>query len=455
MPRPSTSTNGRRAVGARNAIAPKLHFLNLPLELRENIISYLSSEETPHSLLSLLQVNRQLYEEAKPFLFRRPLSFDGQGELFAWLRIVSRHDLGHVSDITFKLHDIKPDEIVGALGKRLKQAGRARSNADSASLARDNPYHEACELEVKKIGGAFLSMPNVKNLSLIPCTETDPRPSQRMLVQFSKILSRCFPKIERLQSRERSLPINFVTNKPRLRKLQIPSLMASSCAEMVAVFTSLNVKQLAIYGCVTLPGLPVPPTQIVADMLRAVRPLRELTLYESDVELVSRDVAHELLITSPDALDKHLQSLRTLKILIQYTPDIPRARTVLGQLRKVLSTSRVERLEMAESLLFMLDHGLPRTLNTYVVRLDRPCTAEMDLSERLEHVSKRFEILTKKLKCSDPCPLPNLREVIILFESDEDEEEIQDLEGLAEAYSLFEGTNVRLSWMLAERHASL
>ena len=462
--RPPTE-NGRRHAAAttttttttRNTSTPSIHLLSLPLELRESIFSFLVVEESSETLLNLILVNRQLYKEAKPFLFKRPLLFEGQSELFIWLDSVNPSDLRHVADLTIQLHDIRPDEIVGALGKRLRQADRARLDGGSQGPStRDNPYHEACELEVKRIGEAFSLMPNVRKLSIFPCTEADPRPSHRMLIQFSKMLARSFPKLETLFSKEKSLPINFVTNKPRLNRLQIPSFCSSSCAETAAVFSSLSINRLAFYGASSAPTTSsVPHTEVVADALRAVRPLQELTLYESDVKLLSRDVAHELFVRSPDAIGKHLQSLRSLKILVEYTPEIPRASITLNNLRKFLLASHVERLEMAEPLVFTLDHRLPRSVSTYVIRLDRPDSSG-DLSERFENLVERFEHLTNNLFCCGENQLPNLKEIVIVLDSEEDQEEIEESEEkLVQARGLFTGTNIKLRWTLADCHPSL
>lgn len=457
MPRRPPTENGRRNAGTRKASSlPHLHFLSIPLELRENIFSYLVDDESPDGLLQLLLVNRQLFEEARPFLFKRPLIFEGQSELFGWLRRIEFDDLRHVTDLTFQLQDIKPDEIVGALGKRLRQTDGDRANGLQSQSIKDNPYYEACELEVKKIGQAFAMMPNVKKLSIVPCTEGDPRPSHRMLIHFSRMLARCFPHLETLLSRESSLPINYVSNKPRLKRLQVPSRCPSSSAEVASVFRTLHqVTKLAIYGCSSGAAPTVPHTEIAAEVLRAVRPLEELTLYEPDVKHVGQDVGHEVLVKSPDAICKHLRSLNTLKVLIEYTHEIPGAGTILQQLHKLFQHSKFERLELSESLIYMMGPRLPSSITSLVTRLDKPSKSDSDLAERIEDLASYFEKVTDNLKLGEDSVLPNLEEVVILFEPDEDMEELEDSEELAQAESLFDGTDVSLRWRLSDCHASV
>lgn len=442
MPRttPASGRGGGKLARGQTASHCRLHLLSVPLELREHVYQYLVNEDESESLLNLLEVNHQVSREAKPFLFKRRLFFRGQHDLFSWLRRVGREFLRHVADVSFQLHDIKPDEIVGALGKRLRRAERTSANG----AAVDNPYHEACDHEVQRIAEAFSLMPNVKYFSIMPCTEADPRPSYRMLSTFSRMLARCFPNLHTLRNKESSLPINLITNKPKLRLLQIPSRTPSSSAEVAACFAALPVTSLAVYGAPEPIIGHVPHRDVVAEMLRAVRPLTALTLFESDVKYLPQDVAHDALVKSPDAIGKHLQSLKTLKILVEYNAEIPRASATLSQLQKFLRFSGINRLEMAEPLIFTLDHRLPPSIETFLIRLDRPSSPDMELSERVENLVDQFETLTNELKRPGGARLPNLKVVVIVLGDYEDEDEIEDLEELQQAKDLFQGTGIRL-----------
>ena len=445
MPRstPRTAKGGSSATRGQKLSNCRLQLLSVPLELREHVYRYLVNDEEPESLLNLLEVNHQLLREAKPFLFKRKLVFHGQHDLFSWVRRVDREFLRHVADVKFQLHDIKPDEIVGALGKRLRQAERSAAKG----AIEDNPYHEACDHEVRRIAEAFSLMPNVKNFSIIPCTGSDPRPSYRMLSVFSRMLARCFPNLHTLRNKESSLPINFITNKPKLRHLQIPSQTPSSSAEVAACFAAVSITEFSVYGAPEPIIGHAPYRDVVAEMLRAVRPLHTLTLFESDVKYLPQDVAHDVLVKSPDAVGKHLQSLRTLKILVEYNPEMPRASATLSQLHKFLKCSSINRLEVAEPLIFTLDRRLPPSIETFVIRLDRPGIPDSDLSDRIENVVDHFEILTNELKRPGGARLPNLKEVVIVVEDHEDEEEVEDLEELQQARDLFHGTGIRLKVM--------
>ena len=98
---------GKKGSSAQAPRKPKLQFLTIPLEIREHIYNDLLRVR-PASLFDLLLTNRQLAREGKPFLYRQPLTFDGQSELVDWLRNADRACLRHVVEIHFKLHDIDP-----------------------------------------------------------------------------------------------------------------------------------------------------------------------------------------------------------------------------------------------------------------------------------------------------------------------------------------------------------
>ena len=176
MPRPgSKPSRGRSKATAFSPRENKL--LKLALELRENIYIHVLRMSSS-SLFNLLFVNRQMLREVTPFIFKRPLTFDGQSELFGWLDRTDPQYLRHVVDVRFKLHDIDPDKIVGALGKRLQQANITRASGSRGPDTRDNPYYEACRLDLARIESSFRLLPNIRKLTILACTDRDPQPRE-------------------------------------------------------------------------------------------------------------------------------------------------------------------------------------------------------------------------------------------------------------------------------------
>lgn len=209
----------------------RLQFLTIPLEIREHIYNDLL-DVMPSTLFDLLLTNRQITREAKPFLYRQPLIFDGQSEFVDWLRNADRTYLRHVVEIHFKLHDIDPAKIVGALGKRLRQAPAARD-------CDDNPYEEACNQEIARLGNCFKYLPNVKSFTILPYSRNDARPPCEMLEAFADMLGDQLPNLRSLTYYEELLSITFLSSFEKLRHLRFPGVSTSSRAEVVETFRSL------------------------------------------------------------------------------------------------------------------------------------------------------------------------------------------------------------------------
>lgn len=55
---------------------------------------------------------RQIYSEAQPFLFKRPLIFASQHELYRWLEMVGPQHLHHVIDLRISLADVDMSQVL-------------------------------------------------------------------------------------------------------------------------------------------------------------------------------------------------------------------------------------------------------------------------------------------------------------------------------------------------------
>ncbi|KAL8947403.1 MAG: hypothetical protein Q9222_006311 [Ikaeria aurantiellina] len=159
---------------AIQSLAKLPRLLMIPLELREQIYEELLHDQ-PATLFNLLSVNHEISVEVRPWLFRQPLTFNGQQSLFGWLSRVDPKLLGYVEDIRLRMHDIDPEKIVGALGERLR---RARSR-DHTSIG--SPYQEACYEEACRVGCALEQLSKLKSFTLLPTMGPDPQPPSGML----------------------------------------------------------------------------------------------------------------------------------------------------------------------------------------------------------------------------------------------------------------------------------
>ncbi len=320
MLRPSAKPSKPKTNGkARAAVRSPPRLLTIALELREVVYNHVLND-APSSLTNLLVVNRQLSTEVLPFQFKRHLTFAGQAELFEWLDNVDHEFLHHVVDASFTLHDIDPEKIVGALGKRLRQANLANArNSPMVDQSKGNPYHEACDLEMRKIGEAFRLIPNLKELTIATTDDGDPKPPLRMLSSFSKMLAHRFPHLHTLSSDEDNMPVDYVANKPKLRRLQFPAISTSTNAEVHQHFSNLRLTDLEVYRFAHHDP-SAPRRRILSQVFRSLPPLQSLLL--SDHSDHEPDLLYEAFVHCEDTLAKHKSSLRRLTFSSEFVEDV-------------------------------------------------------------------------------------------------------------------------------------
>ena len=358
----------KKAAPTKAIARSRLRFLTIPLELREHIYTDLLNS-SPSTLFDLLLTNRQLADEAKPFLYRQPMIFDGQGEFVSWLRSIDRGCLRHVVDLHFKLHDIDPAMIVGALGKRLRQASPDND---------DNPYQEACELEVERIGKLFRHLPNIRSFTILPYESGDARPPYDMLVAFADMLEDQFPNLRSLTNYEELLPITFLTHYGKLQHLRFTGVSTSSRAEVIRTFRKLpELTNLEIWR----PDANIEDDRYekmsevigagrcnIAEILGALPQLRALSYREYALSArpsAAFNPVRKTIFESLNMLEK-TSSLRSLQILT----NIDLLSRVQEKFEAFISSSRS--LRQLESYYDDMPafEDLPRTTEAVIMRLD-------------------------------------------------------------------------------------
>ena len=384
MPRSALKSLKARSKPKATVAQNGSQFLELALELREIIYGHLVYDH-PSALFGLLTVNRQLAREVKPFLYRQPLTFDGQSELFGWLSKVDHGYLSHVVDVRFKLHDIDPAKIVGALGRRLQQANISRKSGSRGPDTEDNPYFEACHLDLKRVLCAFQLLPNVRHLTILSSTEGDPEPHHRTMDTFSKLLGNCFPNLCSLTSEEDQFPTVCLASKPKLRRLRFPATTTTDDNETANIFRNLALRELEIcrlphhtasgaeeYGC-------------LRPMLYTLPPLHSLTIFEAagaETPNLVREVFAGYDRSTNPAMRKHLCSLRTLKLLAEPGPGY----SPMNVTTTFLESSYVRHIEYLDSWSPLYDR-LPSTIQTVVWRINwYPSASIESLVDRIKHL---------------------------------------------------------------------
>ena len=347
--------------------------LSLPRELREQIYQAVL-DISPTSLYDLLLINRQISGEAKPYLFQQTLIFDGQSELQKWLKTIDHSFLKLVVAIQFKLHDVDPDEIVGALGKRLR---RATASGSSNSSDRDE-YSEACELDVRRLEKAFRLFPNVKHFTIAATTKADPQPPSYMLASFVRLLIASFPNLISLTSHD-DLPMEYVHCLRKLRRLRFRGIGTNSSLEVANILGNLpSLVELEVYR--PAPDSAEASLSIftafdrfrydIGDIVGEISDLESLTLYEymgkKDNKELPREVRVEMtdaFMGSISALERHRPTLRHLTILI----DVHLEPSMQKQIAMFVKSSHLLYLETIDRDFPPLGY-LPATIETIVLR---------------------------------------------------------------------------------------
>ena len=365
----------------------------IPLELREEVYCHLA-HYSPAALLDLLLVSRRLAREVKPYLYKKPLSFDGQSELFNWLSLVDHDYLRFVVNVRFKLLDIDPETIVGALGKRLREAESSRQSGGAD--VEDNPYYEACFQDLKRLQRAFSMLPSVKKFTIVSCTSSDPRPPTQMTDGFSKMLGHCFPDLRNLISEETSFRINFIANKQNLTRLRFPANTESSEGDIAAVFRNLSELRLEVCRLQPLEGTEY-DFGCMAELLPYVPPLRSLTLFEN-FDKRPPGLLEEVFVDSIEAMKRHLRSLRKLAIIADPPPNPQEAGAMKRNLLRFMEASHLRHVEVLGTYASIFRH-LPGTVETFVLRLDKQCSPQLSfvrvMNDFTNHVGFRAVTASK------------------------------------------------------------
>ena len=404
--RSTASRVSKRKANASTTKKDRSRFLDIPMELREHVYSAVLNT-SPSSLYSLMFINRQVSREAKPYLFKQPLVFDGQTELHEWMKTVDHAYLRLVVDIKFKLHDIDPEGIVGALGQRLRQAV-----ISGPSIRPDkDPYAEACSLEIGRLEKAFRLLPEVKHFTILASTKADPQPPYHMLCQFSEMLVKSFPNLISLTSHDDVLEMGFVLHSlHKLRRLRFPGIATNTPEGVASVLGKLpSLVELEVCRPNPTPAEPVLCVSgavrrircDIAEIIRGISDLETLAFYEflskDDHNEAAEEEMTEAFTDSIKALERHKRSLRNLKLLI----DLDLEPWMKKAIATFVKSSRLTYLETFDTDFPPFGY-LPATIETIVLRGSLPRESFQPWLKKLVVMAQRYND-----------ELPNLTETVI------------------------------------------
>lgn len=420
MPRPPTKGNKGKGQGRGRAGASSSRLiqslLTIPLEVREMIFGCLLQDDREDAFASftdLAVVNTQLSEEVAPFFFKLPMTFEGQADFFEWLAGIDQDFLRHVSNMTFKLFDIDPEKIVGALGKRLRDANITTDSIFRGETSQGNPYYEACFLELKHVQEAFRLFPNLKHLTIVAAEQGDPQPPRAMVHNFSRMVGTCFANLISLENDDNMIPSDFISNKSKLRRLRISATTTSDVDDLKQIFEELPNLNLELCRFHRL-WRPEDEEGLAAEILQLAMPLRGLTLFESD-NLEDPDLMEEICSKPVNVFLKHQNSLRSLKLLAPIVEDKQERSVVLRRVAEFLLKSRLTSIEMISDYQLCYSH-LPKTIEKVTIRLD--LAHSNSLEDMLRGWVQAIVYVAKGEAKSCPHALPRLQGIKICVSRD-------------------------------------
>lgn len=373
------------------ASKPPSPFLDLPLEIREQIYGGLLSDPSCRNV-QMLRTSQQVYVEAQPFLFKRPLAFASQFDFYDWVKQSKADNLRYVQTIHIKLLD-----VIGHEGLDRSSIQVYRKNLPS-------PIVQSYEEDLARFAAALKEVPNVRGLTLYKnrtADESDP---------FRDFYGACFALITKQLAGLRSLtfyvdqvPLEFLSSLQALQSLRFTGFSLSSPADTMKALEKLTkLEEVNLFG--PPPGLsfqqrrgyvgPKTMHSMTADVVRGLAPLKSFTICEIRDPL-SEVGAHFVESSMLAALSQtHGRSLRSLRISTDFLPSAD-SRDGLALL---LSSSRLQHIELGWP---ELDGTVIDALPTSVLNLQITVGAALSPEELLRRLLARR------------AQLPDLAELVI------------------------------------------
>ncbi len=313
-------------------------FLDLPLEIREQVYGGLFSDSTCKTV-QMLRTSQQIYAEAQAFLYKRPLAFASQFDMYDWIKKSTPQNLRYVQCIRIRLVD-----VIGHEGLDTSKIQDYRKSCPS-------PITRSYEEDLQRFASALKSVPNVRSLTLYKhrAAESD---------HFREYHRACFNLITRQSSGLRSLsfyvhqvPLDFLPALRSLQSLRFTGFSTSTPKDTLTYLRKLPaLEEMELFG--PPPGLafhqrrgyigPKTVQSLSADVVRGLTPLKSFTICEMRDSVSGVDEVFAEPVMLHALAQTHGKSLRKLRISTDFLPS-PASRNALMSL---LAASAIQTLEL-------------------------------------------------------------------------------------------------------------
>ncbi|KAH7088162.1 hypothetical protein FB567DRAFT_441409 [Paraphoma chrysanthemicola] len=311
-------------------------FFNIPLELREQIFRDVLS--CPSQGPNLLRTCREIYNEARKFLYHRPINFRNQERLYDWLGVTAPHFLRQVSMISLSIHDVDLQTIL-----------TTEDLTDEAELPVQLHTWRLYEAELDKLRSSFQKLPNVKTINIQASVRHQSFLYRDFTTAVLELLVSSYPLLMdlRLDGDWHHQDLAVLSRLQQLSSFTFDGFSSSTSTETADILGGLsNLRSLSL---TSQHAILTPVTcrrslftekhqSFTGDVARTMKQLASFAVTE-----VRPTPSPTLFLTSEilDSLHNH-STLDALSVQLSHPPD----RDVLEALEIFIARSNIRRLEL-------------------------------------------------------------------------------------------------------------
>ncbi|KAH0564927.1 hypothetical protein GP486_001682 [Trichoglossum hirsutum] len=307
-------------------------FFSLPIELRLLVYQELLLAR-PCRNLQILRVCRDIYNEARPVLFKRPLKFRTHEDLYDWVKKADSDARELVTSINFSLLSFQP---------------RTPHSQPLFDYRMQYGYGQ----DLPDLQNALMPLLNVRELVIFKSTEyLSINYAHDFYFSFFPWLAGRYPELRYLTLFISWIPLDFLLQMRFLRTFRFTGFSRSPPAAALIIFQSLTHLEelevvgppLDIYYLSSYTGGMYYGQSVTHEVLLGIRPLKAFTICE-----VRGGRRHPGMLFSEEIISalvkNHGSSLRSLKISLDFPPSATR-REALARLFG-LPDSSIKRVEL-------------------------------------------------------------------------------------------------------------
>jgi hypothetical protein len=299
--------------------------MRIPRELRDQIYDKVLC--SAQSGIDLILCCRQIYNETREILFRKPLYFRSQFEFIEWTARFETRLLQNVQTIVLQLQE---------------SDGGTHSQGLPSFVSARQDYNKA----LGQTPRAFRFVPNTKDFTMLEPAMHRSHFIQELQHRIFLTAGTYLPKLERLTFDSEFLSLTCVGAMVNLRSLRFPGYSLTDARETISILAGLshlsNIEILArsksIRGPVGI--IRAPHKSITAEVLRNIRPLKSFIYAGTNETALSTGSSDELDLLSA-LQETHSESLRHVRVRMSHPPDA-QSLGQLDQFRAVLCLAVVE-----------------------------------------------------------------------------------------------------------------